>query len=458
MHGRKRKSAMFFLLLTLITFSAPNFNGAMNFTLSASPDSEPVSSLGAKVLWEKTCGGTGDDRAFYAITVADGFVVVGSSTSFKQYKTVAWVLKLNQDGNELWNRTYFEEDGCEFRSVLGLDNGFLLVGNVFLSSGDIDGYVVRVDSEGKTVWNSTLGGENVDRLFSALETQDGFVLAGLTYSFGDNSQVWVVKTDVNGNVAWSKTYGGVMEDAGRAVALSEDNYYVVAGYTNSMGNGDYDFLLLKIDASGSLSWNKTYGGIQSEKAYAIAETVDGCVAVGDTRSKGEGDSDAWITKVDLNGNLVWDETAGGEVFDTATCVTTSNYEGYLVGGFTFSFGSGERDFWLFKVNDQGSVQWSCTVGRSAFEEAYEVLETGESEFVMAGWTNSIGQGRYDFYVTEISAENSSDGLSAYQFITSASVLIAIALIVLIVLFLLIRHHVNQKISRQNANATWKPDV
>jgi len=452
MRGRKRKHAMFFLLLALITFSAPNLNAIRDFTVSAQ-DSEPVNSLGANVLWEKTYGGAGDDRAFNAITVPDGFVVVGSSTSFKQNKTVAWALKLDHDGNELWNQTFLEGDGCEFRSVLDLDDGFLLVGNVFLPSGDTDGYVVRADSEGKAVWNITLGGENVDKLFSAVKTQDGFVLAGLTYSFGDDSQVWVVKTDVNGNVTWNKTYGGALEDAGRAVALTEDNRYVVAGYTNSMGNGDYDFLLLKIDASGSLSWNKTYGGTQSDKAYAVAETAGGCVAVGDTRSKGEGDSDAWIIKVDLNGNLVWDETAGGEAFDTATCVTASNYEGYLVGGFTFSFGSGERDFWLFQVSDQGSVQWSCTVGRSAFEEAYAALETSENDFVMAGWTNSIGQGRYDFYVTKITVENSSDGLSAYQFITSASILTAAVLAALIVLFLLIRHRVNQKISRQNANAT-----
>ena len=457
MRGKKRKHAMFFLLLALITFLAPNLNVIRDFTVSAQ-DSEPVNSPGANVLWEKTYGGAGDDRAFYAITVADGFVVVGSSTSFKQDKTVAWVLKLDHNGNELWNQTFFEGDGCEFRYVLGLDDGFLLVGNVFLPLGDIDGYVVRVDFEGKAVWNITLGGKSVDKLFSAVETQDGFVFAGLTYSFGDDSQVWVVKTDVNGNVTWNKTYGGALEDAGRAVALTEDNHYVVAGYTNSMGNGDYDFLLLKIDASGNLSWNKTYGGTQSDKAYAITETADGCVAVGDTRSKGEGDSDAWIIKVDLDGNLVWDETAGGEAFDTATCVTASNYEGHLMGGFTFSFGSGERDFWLFKVSDQGSVQSSCTVGRSAFEEAYAVLETAESEFVMAGWTSSIGQGRYDFYVTKITVENSSDGLSAYQFITSALILTAVVLAVLIVLFLLIRHRVNQKISRQNADATWKSDA
>jgi hypothetical protein len=458
MRGGKRKSALFFLLLAINILLTPNFSVIRNITVSATSNSDPVNLLEANVFWERTYGGAGDDRAFYAAAVADGFVVVGSSTSFQQDKTDAWVLKLDHEGNTLWNQTFFEGVGSEFRFVLGLDDGFLLVGNVFLPSGDTDGYVVRIDEEGNLSWNVTLGGEKVDKLFSALKVQDGFVLVGLTHSFGDDSDVWVVKMDVNGNEVWNKTYGGTMEDAGRGIASTEGNHYVVAGYTNSMGNGDYDFLLMEIDASGTLSWNKTYGGLQSDKAYAIAETAGACVAVGDTRSKGEGESDAWIIKVDLNGNLIWERTVGGEGFDMPTCITVSNYQGSLVGGFTFSFGNGERDFWLFKVDDSGSVLWSCTLGRSQFEEAYSVLEVAENEFVMAGWTNSIGQGHYDFYVAKISVENNGDWLSAYNFIALALTITTIVLVVLVVSFLLIRRYVNQKISRQNVNTVLKHDA
>ena len=409
------------------------------------------------MLWEKTYGGAGDDRAFYATAVADGFVVAGSSLSFEQDKAVAWVLKLDHDGNVLWNQTFLEGAGSEFRSVLGLADGFLLVGNVFLPSGDTDGYVVKTDAEGNLSWNVTLGGGKVDKLFSAVETQDGFVLVGLTYSFGNDSEVWVVRIDANGSVVWNKTYGGSMEDAGRAITLTEDHSYVIAGYTNSMGNGAYDALLLKIDASGNLFWNRTYGGPQSDKAYALAETAGEYVIAGDTRSKGEGDNDAWIIKVDSNGNHLWDKTAGGEGFDMPTCITVSNSGGYLVGGFTFSFGNGERDFWLFKIDDSGNVPWSSTVGRSAFEEAYAVLEVAENEFVMAGWTNSIGQGHYDFYVAKISVEN-GDGLAAYQFIAVALIAVAIVLVMLVVSFFLIRRRINQKISRLNVNAALKHDA
>jgi hypothetical protein len=447
MQGGKRKSALFFLLLAINILLTPNFR---SFTVSATSNADSLNLLKANVLWEKTYGGADDDRAYYATAVADGVVVVGSSSSLEQDKTVAWVLKLDHDVNALWNQTFLEGTGSEFRYLLGLADGFLLVGNVFLPSGDTEGYVVRIDAEGNLSWNVTLGGGKVDKFFSAVETQDGFVLVGLTYSLSNDSEVWVVRMEANGSVVWDKTYGGSMEDAGRAITLTEDHSYVIAGYTNSMGNGDYDALLLKIDASGNLLWNKTYGGPQSDKAYAVAETAGEYVIAGDTRSKGEGDNDAWIIKVDSNGNLLWDKTAGGEGFDMPTCLAVSNSGGYLVGGFTFSFGNGERDFWLFKIDDSGNIPWSSTVGRSAFEEAYAVLEVAENEFVMAGWTNSIGQGQYDFYIAKISIENDG-GLAAYQFMAVALMAVAV-LVTLAVSFFLIRRRINRKISRLNVNA------
>ena len=445
----KMKRALFFLFLAINILFALSIS---SFTVSATSNSDSVNLIEANVVWEKTYGGAGDDRTYYAAAVTDGFVVVGTSTSFRQGETVAWVLRLDSEGDVVWNETFLEGDGCELRSVLSLDDGFLLVGNVFLPLGDSDGYVVKVDAEGKTVWNITLAGEGVDKLFSAVRTQDGFVLVGLTYLFGGDSDVWVVKIDGDGDEAWSKTYGGAIEDAGRAVASTGGSDYVVAGYTNSMGNGDYDFLLLKLDSSGNMLWNKTYGGVESDKAYAMVEAAGGYVVVGDTRSKGAGESDAWVIKVDADGNLVWDKTVGGEGFDMPTCVTVSGYEGFLVGGFTFSFGNGERDFWLFKVDDSGNVLWSCTVGRTAFEEAYAALEVAENEFVMAGWTNSIGQGYYDFYVVKISVGNK--GLLADDFLVSAVILSAILILVLIVAFYLVKRYVNRRISK-NVNAVYR---
>jgi hypothetical protein len=437
----ERKLILFFLLLAINITLVIEVNDANNFALAA-PDS--VNFLTADVLWEKTYGGTGDDRAFYAITAENGYVVVGSSTSLEQDKTEAWVIRLDDNGTALWNQTYPEGAGSEFRCVLGLTDGFLFVGNTYSPSRDWDGYTVRTNSDGKLLWNFTLGGEKVDRFFSASKISDGFMLVGLTASFGDgNSDVWVVKINEEGSIVWNKTYGWSMDDAGRSITAAENNCLMVAGYTNSTGYGDYDFLVLQIDAAGNMLWNRTYGGTQSEKAYAIAPAQEGYVVVGDTRSKGEGDSDAWVIKVDLNGNLLWDKAVGGEDFDQPTCVKASAHGGFLVGGFTFSFGNGERDFWLFKVDGSGNILWSTTVGRNGFEEAYAVLETAENEFVMVGWTNSIGAGYYDYYIVKISVENESNWLLLYALLTLA---IVIAGILLAVLFFLIKRRSKKRIS------------
>jgi hypothetical protein len=437
----KRKLMLFFLLLAINITVVIEVNDANNFA-SAAPDS--VNFLTANVLWEKTYGGTGDDRAFYATTTETGYVVVGSSTSLEQDKTEAWVIRLDDNGTALWNQTYPEGASSEFRYVLNLTDGFLFVGNTYSPSRGSDGYAVRTDSDGKLLWNFTLGGEKVDRLFSASKFSDGFVLVGLTASFGDgNSDVWVVKINEEGGIVWNKTYGWSMDDAGRSVAAAEDNCFMVAGYTNSTGYGDYDFLVLKIDAAGNMLWNRTYGGTQSDKAYAIAPAQEGYVIVGDTQSKGAGDSDAWTIKVDLNGNLLWDKTVGGEDFDQPTCVTASAHGGFLVGGFTFSFGNGERDFWLLKIDGSGNVLWSTTVGRSEFEEAYAVLETAENRFVMVGWTNSIGAGYYDYYIVKISVENESNWLPLYALLTLAIVVVGI---LLAALFFLIKRRSKKRIS------------
>jgi hypothetical protein len=398
---RKRKLLALFLLLAITVVSFLSISAVITLI--------PANSLLAKnanIVWEKTYGGTGDDRAFFATTAENGYFVVGSSTSFEEDKTVAWVLQLDRNGNAVWNRTFSEGYGGEFRWVLDLSDGFLLVGNIFSSSGGTDGYVIRINSEGTSLWNLTLkAGNGVNKLFSAQKTQDGFLLVGLTKSSSDeDSDVWLVKIDVEGNILWNKTYGESNDDAGRAATLTCDNCYMVAGYTDSMGNGEYNFLVLKIDASGNTLWSKTYGGPQSDKAYAIAPSAGGCVIAGDTRSEGAGDSDAWVIKIDLDGNLLWEKTVGGKGFDVPTCVTFTPDGGYLVGGTTFSFGNGQRDFWLFRIDDTGKVFWSCTVGRSNYEEAYVVLQVAENEFFMAGWTNSVGEGRYDFYAVAFTVE------------------------------------------------------
>jgi hypothetical protein len=375
-------------------------------------------AIGGELVWEKTFGGIGDDRAFYAIAIEHGFLVVGSTKSVIENTAVAFIVCLDGDGNQLWNKTYPYAAGSEFRYIINLSDGFLLVGNEFTSNSDPNGFVIKIDNEGNMLWNITLGGERVDRLFSAAKGQDGFLLAGLTENTG-NSNVWLTKINDNGEIMWNKTFDWSMDDAARATISTTDNAFLVVGYTDSTGNGDYNFLVLKVDNVGNLLWNQTYGGAESDKAYSITKANNGFVVAGDTRSEGAGDSDALIIKIDSQGNLEWEHTFGGSDFDAPTYINAlDNGAGYLVGGTTFSYGNGQRDFWLFTIDNSGNLMQSCTIGRSNYEESYAAIQVSDDNFVMAGWTNSIGQGYYDFYVIEVQLENNIQWWQTNTFIAT----------------------------------------
>ena len=240
--GTKKRLLIALTLIITVVFALGA--GAI---LTSTPTQNQIAK-GANLMWEKTFGGTGDDRAFYAASVGDGYVVVGSSTSFEQGKTVACVVRFDHDGNQLWNHTYSKNAGVEFRYVNSLQDGFFLVGNTFLASGKIDGYIMKLDTQGNPTWNVTLkANEGINKLFSGVTDGNNLIVTGLTQpqTNSTNSQAWIIKLDSNGNVLWNKTFGDIVESAARAVTLTQDNCYMVAGYVDSSGDGNYDFLVLK---------------------------------------------------------------------------------------------------------------------------------------------------------------------------------------------------------------------
>lgn len=411
-----------------------------------------VSIFPAKVLWQKTYGGTADDRALYMVPTENGYLVVGSTKSIVPNATVGWAIMLDKDGNAVWNKTYYEGFGCELRYALPLTDGFLLVGNQFLQSGGIKGYVVKIDSLGTQIWNITIGVGQTNKLFSAMATSDGFALFGLTStnSNGD-SEGWIVKLDTNGNILWSKTYSDGTDTALRTGVLAQDGNFMAAGYCNSDGANNYDFLLLKVSSIGNLVWNKTYSSAADQKAYSMTKASDGYVIVGDTVSP-QTNTDAWVLKVDFNGDKIWDKTVGGKQADSPSYITQASDGSYLICGFTFSFGAGNRDFWLFKIDDGGQVEWSCTQGDAGFQEAYSVVDAGNNQYVMAGWTDPLGQpaligkAQYDFNIIKISPSQAASGLSILQ-ITTYAIIIFTVLIVCLLVMLRKRQNKNSNLSK-----------
>jgi hypothetical protein len=429
-------------ILVLLIAASIILTASINIVQNSSPKltGTSVSVSPASVVWEKNYGVVGDDdRAYSALPIGDGCLVVGSSESNKTGVTVGWALRLDSNGNVIWNQMFLEGSGTELRCALNLTDGFLLVGNEFLPSGDENGYVAKINSQGSLIWQTPIiGGADVNKFFSAITVQDGFVLFGLTYSNANGeSNAWVVKIDPNANVFWNKTFGDATDTAATSGALAPDGNYVVAGYANSQGDNNYDFLLMQIAPNGNMVWNKTYGQTGTQEASAMTKATDGYAIVGNTQSP-DGIMHAWVVKVDWNGTMLWAKTVGGKNADSPYFITNAQDGGYLVGGFTFSFGAGNRDFWLFKIADSGQVSWSCTQGDSGYQEAYAVIQTGKNQYIMVGWTDPpghpalIGKARYIFDVVTIIYPQNNTWFSSLQLISYATAGFAIVMAVLLV--------------------------
>lgn len=404
---RLKKTAIFAILAAALVLTVAFL--ALQTPAYATLNSTSIPVSPAKPVWEKSFGGTGDDRAFFCLDVADGILIVGSTASVIANRTVGWALKINYDGEEMWNQTFLDGQSTELRYALKITDGFLLIGNQFTASEDVNGYIAKVDSQGKLIWQRVIGTQRIDKLFSAISTGDSFVTFGLTQSAVNGiSSAWVTKLDGDGNVVWNRTYSDLADTAIRSGVLTQDGSLMAAGYTNPQGKGNYDFYLLKISQDGNLLWNKTYGGSDSERACTLKSASDGYVLAGDINSATSA-TDAWVLKVNLEGNPVWNTTIGGIDVDSLTDIVPSKDGSYLLTGFTFSYGAGQRDFWLTKLGSNGQVMWSRTIGNQAYQEAYGVVEVGENQYVLVGWTDPfghqelIGEAQYDFYVVKLSA-------------------------------------------------------
>jgi hypothetical protein len=175
---------------------------------------------------------------------------------------------------------------------------------------------------------------------------------------------------------------------------------------------------------------------------------DGYVLAGESHSPLT-DADAYIVKVDFNGNLVWNKTVGGSQADSASYIGTTFDGGYLVCGFTFSFGAGNRDFWLLKINNVGQIIFSCTAGDVGFQEAYAVIDEGGNQYVMAGWTDPaghpdlVGKATYDWWIVKLSPVGISNSALSNPLIIATSAITFAVLVATLLLLLKMRKTKNK---------------
>ncbi|MBU1708281.1 right-handed parallel beta-helix repeat-containing protein, partial [bacterium] len=326
------------------------------------------------------------------------------------------VLAFADPPDSLWSHTYGASDWEECLSAQQTTDGGYILAGYTQSVGDKDFWLVKTDAGGIEEWSYTYGGSSSEICYSVQQTSDnGYILAGYTQSFGAGGyDIWLVKTNANGDSLWSRTFGGSNREHCWSVKQTSDGGYILGGFTQSFGTGNEDFWIVKTDANGDSLWSRTFGGIGSEECISIQQTSDGGYAGGGyTTSYGAGVADFWFVKMNANGDSLWSRTYGGNNSEFGYSIEQTTDGGYIFGGYTQSFGSGNYDFWLVKTNTNGDSLWSRTYGGSAGEECYSVQQTTDGGYVLGGYTQSFGAGATDYWM--VKADTDGDSLWALSF-------------------------------------------
>ncbi|MDD2889850.1 MAG: T9SS type A sorting domain-containing protein [bacterium] len=302
----------------------------------------------------------------------------------------------------IWTRVFGgigTEEGWNVQQTT--DGGYIVCGYTSsFGAGSDDIYLIKTNSSGDTLWTKTFGGTGSDYGYSLQQTTDsGYILCGYTSSFGaGGSDIYLIKTNSSGDTLWTKTYGGTGSDYGYSVQQTTDSGYIVCGYTYSFGAGGSDAWLIKTDGNGDTLWTKTFGGTGSDYGHSVQQTTDGgYIVCGYTYSFGAGGSDAWLIKTDGNGDTLWTKTFGGTDSDNGWSAQQTGDGGFIVNVITYSFGAGSEDVWLVKTDSMGNTLWTKTYGGTSYDYSYVTKQTKDGGYIICGHTESFGVGQCDVW-------------------------------------------------------------
>lgn len=382
------------------------------------------------IQWQKCFGGSKNEVGFEIIQLSDGgYVIVGSCISNDGDVTLhygsdsftdAWIIKLDNSGNLLWQKTYGGYSDEYARSVTETADGGLLVaailnidynGTVPITyNQSMDYWVLKLNSSGELQWNNHYGGENSDLVSSIKATPDGgCIVAGQSGSHyfdvvnsinpisGDIPDYWIVKLSPTGTIQWQKSYGGLQSDWATSICITNDGGYIIAGNTNSNNtgtvtnfHGGVDGYVIKLNPVGDLEWQKCIGGTSNDLFNSIIQTIDGGYIACGIADSSDGDLNgvipggkAWIVKLTSSGNISWQRhymEVSGNTFNDISQNTDGTY--IAVGYRNYFQNYDNYDVFAVKLNAESLSnlefdKFHVTLYPNAVDEILYIQSNGE---------------------------------------------------------------------------------
>jgi hypothetical protein len=332
-------------------------------------------------VWRKTFtfSSVGRDYIDFVAETADGgYIAAGISAlplrmNIESGSSQCLLIKLSKEGELIWQKTYGESGVNRILCIQETSDGnYICSGmlNISNEQGRFFYQVMKLDSSGDIMWRKSTGGsEGVGVGFVRQTADGGYIVAARSelVSHGDYDY-WVVKLDSDGEIKWQKSLGGSKEEWAESIQPTTDGGYIVVG-TSSSNDGDVsgnhgkkDYWIVKLNPAGELIWQRSYGGSSDDKAFSIQQTLDGGYIVAGSSESNDGDvsgnhgsRDAWIIKLNSEGELIWQRSLGGSQSDSAHFIQQTTDEGYIVAGDTNSFDGdvsvnfGNEDYWIVKL-------------------------------------------------------------------------------------------------------------
>ena len=296
--------------------------------------------------------------------------------------------------------------------IVTSDGGYIVAGTMNSSATKDEAYLVKLGINGNLVFEKTFGGAEHDFVYDVVENSDGgYTIGGSTASSGAVAGVYdfyLVRTGNNGSIVWERNFGGTERELGFAMCAASDGGYIIAGGIGSaLSSSKSDIYLMKVDNNGSFVWDKTYGGIDIEWARSISPTSDGgYIVTGFTGSFGAGGFDVYLIKTDSNGDSLWTKTFGGAGNEDGHSVSQTSDGGFIITG-TISL-LGIDDVYLIRTDINGDFQWSKTFGGDEDDEGASVNQTSDGGYIITGKTESVGAGNSDLYIIK------TDNIGGFQ--------------------------------------------